>query len=672
MSFAQEMKVLSFNSRPQDLFARTQQRTDLNGDPCALIKVQIPRLTDVIFEGSVVDAIYTPGEYLVYVPAGTKRIKVKHKDFLPLEYEFPEKIEGNVTYEMVIQLPQTSVENKVTVQGQFVSFVVSPPDAYLEFDGKPLQLMNGQTSTANPVPFGVYSYKVEAKNYHPENGKVEVNDPDNSIIVNVSLKPAYGSLVVSGESARGGTVYLDKENVGTAPVSLEIVPSGKHMVKVAKDMYNLYEAEIEIKDGQKTIVSPIMQPNFQNITFKVDGNAEIWINGKLRGTGSVKDDFEAGTLFVECKKENHRTTSANYPSVAGALPTTITLASPIPIHGVLLVKSNPIGADVFVDDENKGKTPKQLAQTIIGEHKVRIFKEGYLPYEETVTILEGQSLTVETDLTENEQTYINAKLTSNANNYQYNDDGEKIYRIQLFALSRLKSVESFGIPNLKVREVNGIYKYYLGDFSSKSEANGILASLKDKYPEAIVLDINSSVVRTTGTLNGHEWVDLGLPSGTKWATCNVGANAPEEYGDYFAWGETKTKNSYTESNYNYKNNSTKLPTNADAASANWGSGWRMPAEAEFDELRTRCTWTRLSNGYKVVGSNGNSIFLPAAGYREKWSILDAGSGGYYWSSSLNTDNSYRAWYLYFFSVSIDKGNYRRYYGRSVRPVCNSR
>ncbi len=422
MSFAQEMKVLSFSSLPQDLSARTHPRYDLNGEPCALIKVQIPELNNITFEGWVIDQTYTPGEYLVYVPANTKKIIVKHPNFLPLEYVFPEKIEEKVTYKMVIQLPRTSDEDKVTVQMQFVSFVVSPPDAYLEFDGKPLLLKNGQATTANPIPFGEYSYRVEAENYYPQNGNVIVNDTDNSIIVKVLLNPAYGSLEVSGESARGGTVYLDKKNVGTAPVSLEIVPSGKHTLNVAKAMYNQYEEEIDVKDGEKKLVKPILQPNFQNITFSVEGNAEIWINGKLCGTGYVRDDFEAGTLLVECKRENHRITSANYSSVAGALPTTITLDSPIPICGVLLVKSNPIEADVYVDGENKGKTPRQLAQTIIGEHKVRILKEGYLPYEEYVTILEGQTKMVDVDL----DNMIRVSFSCNAGHIPLSVDGVNV------------------------------------------------------------------------------------------------------------------------------------------------------------------------------------------------------------------------------------------------------
>ncbi len=193
----------------------------------------------------------------------------------------------------------------------------------------------------------------------------------------------------------------------------------------------------------------------------------------------------------------------------------------------------------------------------------------------------------------------------------------------------------------------------------------------------------------------HEYVDLGLPSGLLWATCNVGADAPEDYGDYFAWGETQPKDFYDWSTYQhcngtentltkYCNNSsygyngftdnlTTLLPEDDAATANWGSDWRMPTKEEWQELinNTTVTWTQQNgvNGRLFTASNGNSLFLPAAGLRYSGSLDYAGSSGCYWSSSLNTDIPYYACYFYFRSVSCNMsyGGYR-IYGRSVRPV----
>ena len=202
---------------------------------------------------------------------------------------------------------------------------------------------------------------------------------------------------------------------------------------------------------------------------------------------------------------------------------------------------------------------------------------------------------------------------------------------------------------------------------------------------------------TTGTLNGYDWVDLGLPSGTRWATCNVGASTPEGYGDYFAWGETTAKTSYNWSTYRYCNgsnttltkycnnssygnngftdNRTTLEASDDAATANWGSGWRMPTYDELNELKNNCTvtWTTQNgvNGRLFTGPNGNSIFLPAAGDRGDSDLYGAGSLGGCWSSSLYTGYTGSAWNLDF--NSGDYGMYSDYrcYGLAVRAVCQS-
>ena len=168
-------------------------------------------------------------------------------------------------------------------------------------------------------------------------------------------------------------------------------------------------------------------------------------------------------------------------------------------------------------------------------------------------------------------------------------------------------------------------------------------------------------------------VDLGLS--VKWATCNVGATTPEEYGDYFAWGETTTKETYKEDNsltyglsnselqsQGYIDSEGNLTPQYDAATANWGGTWRMPTYEELKELRTNCTWTIATQndvyGYNVEGPNGNSIFLP---------IVVGGGRGYYWSSTPNENYVGNAWGLNFGSADHDR-YLIRYDGQLVRPV----
>lgn len=200
-------------------------------------------------------------------------------------------------------------------------------------------------------------------------------------------------------------------------------------------------------------------------------------------------------------------------------------------------------------------------------------------------------------------------------------------------------------------------------------------------------------VGVSGTIAGHDYVDLGLPSGLLWATCNIGAYKPEDYGNYYAWGETETKSDYDWDTYkwcngkDYKYKFTKYCTNPhsgtvdnktvldledDAAHVNWGGAWRMPTHDEMKELNNNCTWTLTTQGgkegYRATGPNGNSIFLPNAGsYSFENYYAD---GALYWSSSLKTDDDEFA-YTAFTNASGSMGYIIRIFGQSVRPVCPS-
>ena len=178
-----------------------------------------------------------------------------------------------------------------------------------------------------------------------------------------------------------------------------------------------------------------------------------------------------------------------------------------------------------------------------------------------------------------------------------------------------------------------------------------------------------------------EAVDLGLS--VKWANYNVGANYPEDYGYYYAWGEVEEKESYNKEDYveppfySTDSWSGELPADYDVAHVKWGGDWRMPTIEEQDELRNECTWQWTSlngvRGYRVTGPNGNNIFLPAAGYREGTAFINQNLYGSYWGSSWNSSALVYLCYLNFkaseLSISDNWIDNCGYYGRSVRPVC---
>lgn len=205
-----------------------------------------------------------------------------------------------------------------------------------------------------------------------------------------------------------------------------------------------------------------------------------------------------------------------------------------------------------------------------------------------------------------------------------------------------------------------------------------------------VMSFDTVIVRCDSNLTSGDWVDLGLPSGRQWATRNVGASSPTDYGNYYAWGETTPKSVYDWSTYRYArydsdqgeyvptkytgtDGLTILQPGDDAATANYGG--RTPTKAEWEELvnNTTSRWMTVNGVYGrcFTGPNGNSLFLPAAGGRRGGSLYYTGTHGYYWSSSLDTYEPRNAWYFDFWAGYVYMDDYcycYRYYGRTVRAV----
>ena len=535
-----------------------------------------------------------------------------------------EQLKSNCVYDCTVRfIPEEENVPQMTTQApqrQFFKFRVTPDNAVVtivENGTQEILPMREGGIASKMLNYGTYSYSIAADKYHTKEGSFTVSATQTEMTVD--LLPQFGWLTVAGDNtSQGGYVFATNTatggmiQLGTIPLNNKEMSSGVYTLRIQKEKYKDYSTTITIEDGQTTTLQPVLEANFAQVTLTTHEGADIYVDGSRLGTTRWTGTLELGEHSVEARQASHHTAYTNVRITAESAGQTITLNNPLPIYGSLVVDGSPADVAVYVDGKKVGTSPLLVSELLIGEHTVRLEKEGYAKQEKTVQIAEGQ---------EHMMDYTLAKET----------------------------------PKAAPKET----------------------------PKAAL--VSASTER-------HEYVDLGLS--VKWATCNVGANSPEEYGDYFAWGETLPKYSYDWDRYNYcyLNNLTKYCTNKkygykkfvdnkitlllsdDAARYNWGGSWRMPTEAELTELRENCTWTWTNQngveGYKVTSKkNGNSIFLPAAGYRNGSSLYGAGGYGNYWSSSLDTVSPGNAWYVHFHSGNVGRSYDYRYYGFTVRPVC---
>lgn len=275
---------------------------------------------------------------------------------------------------------------------QYVVFQVKPLNASVELDGMVLDVVDG-AAFANKH-FGTYEYTVRAPKHHTYTGSVIVNDLVNKHIVSVDLLPAYGWIEIADNgSSNGADVYLDDEYLGKVPFKSKELASGQHSIRITKPMYKPFQASVSVKDNETTQVVPQLIANFANITLEVADDAEIWVNGTIKGKGRWNGAMTIGPNKVETRKPGHRTQTMSYEVTALMEGQTLTLKTPEAILGTLVVESTPPISDVYIDGKLFSQTPVRT-HLPVGAHQVRIARKGYKDYQTSVTITEGQVTTV--------------------------------------------------------------------------------------------------------------------------------------------------------------------------------------------------------------------------------------------------------------------------------------
>ena len=652
-SFAQlRVKEGSFRQIVGYVMPDREDHKDINDNPMALIKISTENISaesrsKFVFKGNGgtdLEWSFEPGEVYLYLTASQATfVEIIHDDYGKMEYWLPYELKDYCGYEMVVQyVPLAATPTQEPVK-QIKPLVIKSdqPNASIFIDDEP-----DDDGVKNVIVGTTHTYRIECNMYHPESGSVTVNE---KTVVEKTLRPNFGYISVSTSPEQGAKVMVNGEYVGLSPVKTGKLKSGTYNVKVVKEMYRVVEKTVVVNDGQTTNAALNMSANFVNVTVTADAGSEIYVDEEFKGNGKWTGRLSDGIHVFEARKTNHESSKKNVELVMGETKT-ISLDAPKPIYGSLDISSTPLEANIYIDGQYRGQTPDYFNEILVGTHELKLERHGCSPMIKTITIKKGEILT----LNEKLQTGKEISISTGKSGDIIYIDGNYV------GVSPLTANISYGTHNIKaIRDDQLISEMIeVSDVSS--------ASLKIKFKQEI---------------NGHEYVDLGLS--VKWATCNVGASSPEEFGDYYAWGETKTKSTYYSDNYAIARKSwPEISGNVqyDAAAANWGGTWRMPTRKELEELKNKCTWVWTTQngvkGYKVKGPNGNSIFLPAAGWREGGNLYNVERNGLYWSSSPHEKTAYSAYYgICILTISDDGydvyGDFRGHYrheGASVRPV----
>ena len=342
--WAQKLTVESFMMAENDISAQTQSRKDLNDRNCALVKVQfVGTISDV--EGNVVKPLVKHGnETWVYMPQGSKQLKLLTQSYLPVMVTFAdygvEKLESNRTYVLILVKPSGQNE-PVDAGGNFYAISVQPKDAKVTVDGV-LQESSSDGEYSAMLPYGTHTYKVEAGGYISKSGSFSVSSGDMTP-VSVSLFSALATVSVTCPTP-AVSLYVDKKSVGNVPWSGNL-KEGMHLVEVKKNGYRSQQKTIQLSQQQKL-------------------------------------DVAFGELIA--------------------------------IQGNLSVNYKPFGADVYVDDKKLGQSPRVFNGLLVGNHQVEVRKDGYATDKKSVTISEGQTMSISGTLSSNKASSSNGYASSSS------------------------------------------------------------------------------------------------------------------------------------------------------------------------------------------------------------------------------------------------------------------
>ncbi|MBO7242716.1 MAG: PEGA domain-containing protein [Alistipes sp.] len=363
---------------------------NLEGNKEYRLNAELSVQQSIIINGGVEGAeIYLDGEYkgitnsaaeltMEGITMGSHKVRVVH---------------GSAVTERDIEVTTTSIHFRVEVntaqsQPQWVVLQVEPKEATVTIDKK-MYIPDTQGIVELLLPNDTYSYTISAKDYYTESSTFVV--AGTKLQSSISLRPAHGWLSTpESEILHGAAVFVDDENIGTAPIKEYKLASGQHRVRMIQKYYEVYEQNITIDDGVTFTLSPTLVADYVNVTLDAGTSCDIYANNQLLGTSPWSGKLSQGSYIFETRKEGHSSMQLSQTLTREPMNQQFTLPAPTPIYGTITVRSTPSLAHVLIDGKEIGTTPL-TENIIIGKHKLSIVADGYTTYEKEIVVTKGGS-----------------------------------------------------------------------------------------------------------------------------------------------------------------------------------------------------------------------------------------------------------------------------------------
>lgn len=381
-TIAQKIEVKSFERLDRDMAARMAKVTDVNGDLCAILKIETIE-KGFEFSGCIIEKTeQKTGEIWVYVSPGVKFLTIKHPNFGVLRnYMFPQTIEGGTVYIMKLR---TVGANQNVVTDNYLVIRTQLPEAKIYIDDA--YVGNMEASSYLPIS-QEHTYRVEAFNYHTVEGKVMLSEEEKTEL-NIELKPAFGYLQINTTPNDDVSIEIDNKAYNDPlPFTIQ-VSSGVHSIQAFRQMYKAVQQQVVVRDGDTAKVNLTLEPNFAEVQLiATDADAELYVDNIYKGKGSWKGQIVTGNHRIEARKNGCRTYGKTLNVEAGK-NVEERFPSLEQAFGKLNINTTPIGANIHIDGKKYGTTPNVIQNILVGKHHIRLSKKGYISISDTINIKE--------------------------------------------------------------------------------------------------------------------------------------------------------------------------------------------------------------------------------------------------------------------------------------------